>query len=106
MIRTSWRRNAGSRRNKKHKTVGYHLKESKGHADKVAACYQATHNFFKQVACAIDHDFRSKPAHEARTAKISDCYPLADQQNLIPWKKDGVVVKLPRKEKVRGSGRP
>jgi hypothetical protein len=29
MIRTSWRKNAGSRRNKKHKFVGTHERETK-----------------------------------------------------------------------------
>lgn len=96
MIRTSWHKNAGSRRNKKHKTVGSHLREY-GPAIFLKDALKSPY---------YGHDFRSKPNHEARTAKISDCYPLADEQNLIPWKKDGVVVKLPRKEKVHGNSRP
>lgn len=61
MIRTSWRKNAGSRRNKKHKTVKTHRGDFKG---------------WKKQLGRRDPSYQSKPNHAARFANLADCFPL------------------------------
>lgn len=65
MIRTSNRKNAGSRRNKKHRFVPFSIKEARyGHWE--------GDMFVMRGA----HDYMSKPNHAERYTDIRDCFPL------------------------------
>lgn len=75
MIRTSNRKNAGSRRNKRIKFVPSRPRESFGWTFG-QSLYDAS------LQWRVDRN----PNHEARFANIADCFPLAGQRNLAKWK--------------------
>lgn len=76
MIRSSNRKIAGSRFNKK---VKHHYITQKEYQGK-----------FPNIYLVVDYQFAvvdmTNPNHEARFANISDCFPLAGQRNLKKWK--------------------
>lgn len=73
MIRSSNRKIAGSRFNKK---VKHHYTTKKEFEGKYPIAEQVV--WHQWMADIVDH--------EARFANIADCFPLAGQRNLAKWK--------------------
>ncbi len=71
MVRTSNRKNAGTRRNKRLHTHTTTLKETRGS--------WLLSDLHQQIA-------NSNPNHEARFVDMTECFPLAGQRNLKKWK--------------------
>lgn len=94
MIRTSNRKNAGSRRNKRYAKKNGPDRHVGLYKDQLDSMFQDNEHLIRtdpEIKLSFhmgDLSYRSKPNHESRFASITDCFPLAAVFNIRQWKGD------------------